>query len=912
MKRALLTKYAQVVIPTLLLIFIITISSRAQINNTIQSNSSLAEKIYLQLDSKVYTTGNTVWFKCIVTNAMDHNPTLLSGVVYIELITPDEKIIDKKIIKIENGIGHGSFQLNKNLNEGNFQIRAFTQWNKNFNTDQIFKEYIQVFASKATNLTPINNVKLYKNQNDAFHLEASINPMSIDSLHKNKLKVYIIIDNKKDSVLLKKGSDNTYKMDYTLAQKSRLATIQLKTDNKKMFSKTILLDVDFIDLQFFPESGVMLHGLPSKIGFKCLDANGKGKAVQGAIIDEKDTVIATFTANALGMGSFTLNNVDSTKTYYARIASQSEKNLLNLYPLPRVSPKGNILSITKQDEQILLTAMSDYIKNDSVYLQIFHRGMNLYLLKVNFENGIFNLSIPTENLPDGIVAFRMLNNQKQTVAERLYFNQKPENRLQIALTTDKNVYAKRELTKLDIKTTNFKGDPIKANLSVLVINDAQMGTMQNLRQNILSYFLLDSELKGEIENPGFYFKNDSCSHSNIDALMLTQGWRKYLYSMPLTKISIAPEQALTVSGQVKTVITNKPAKNVELNMITYGKSNSFYNEKTDSLGRFSFGLNDEFDNSINMLIQTSKKTGQKKDYNISIDKKESPVISFEQEKSIVKLDSVVSGFIAKNIERNKIDEKFRTNDESILLKEVIVKGKRMTPIHKQVMEDYGESNVIIDGKEIRSKEEKWSYGLYSVLLFNYPDKVRIERNREGRLYAKVLGSDMTLVVIDGIPVMWYEYEFIPSIDPSEVISFEIIKCAKNFDELYCKVAPPSSCNLPPHIPCGSVIAIYTYGKKGISGTQAPVGLTQTTIPVFSTPIEFYAPKYDNMNSGYWNKPDLRALIHWEPVLKTDSTGILHSTFYNADNVGKMKVVVEAISENGEIGYQEMEFKVAEK
>ena len=34
-----------------------------------------------------------------------------------------------------------------------------------------------------------------------------------------------------------------------------------------------------------------------------------------------------------------------------------------------------------------------------------------------------------------------------------------------------------------------------------------------------------------------------------------------------------------------------------------------------------------------------------------------------------------------------------------------------------------------------------------------------------------------------------------------------------------------------------------------------------------------------------------------------------STFYNADNVGEMLVVVEAISDTGEIGYQELIYEV---
>jgi hypothetical protein len=57
---------------------------------------------------------------------------------------------------------------------------------------------------------------------------------------------------------------------------------------------------------------------------------------------------------------------------------------------------------------------------------------------------------------------------------------------------------------------------------------------------------------------------------------------------------------------------------------------------------------------------------------------------------------------------------------------------------------------------------------------------------------------------------------------------------------------------------------------------------------------------------------LRALVDWEPRLKVDSLGKTSATFYNADNTGEMEVVVEAISDKGEIGYQEMVYCVKKR
>ena len=87
---------------------------------------------------------------------------------------------------------------------------------------------------------------------------------------------------------------------------------------------------------------------------------------------------------------------------------------------------------------------------------------------------------------------------------------------------------------------------------------------------------------------------------------------------------------------------------------------------------------------------------------------------------------------------------------------------------------------------------------------------------------------------------------------------------------------------------------------------------KAVVPVFSTPREFYTPKYENLSPSDWYKPDLRALIHWDPVVKADSSGSAICSFYNGDLTGDVKVVVEAISEDGKIGYQEIFYNVRKR
>ncbi len=685
------------------------------------------------------------------------------------------------------------------------------------------------------------------------------------------------------------------------------ATVQMQTTNKQKFSKTINLNENDIDLQFFPESGELVQGLQSKVGFKAINSKGKGQIVHGEIVDEQDSVVASFNSNLLGMGSFVLPRADSLKGYFARLNGSPDEKQILLYALPKVATIGNLLNVRKRDGEILCSAYSNYLDNDSIYLRISSRGINYYNLKVGLKNNAFTLKLGEDKIPAGIVSFKMMDELERPLAERLFFNDWRKDLINIDISSNKSTFEKRELSSLAFKTTDSKGNAVHANLSLLVINKKQKGEIQNTRQNILSYFLLDSDLKGEIENPGYYFSSDSIKCNDLDALMLTQGWRKYNYSKSINKINYLPERKLSVSGYVSSLFAKEKRKKVNLTMMTFGENKIVSSQLTDSLGRFKFNLDDEYGQRMNILLQTSKKHGKNKNFNIFLNKNKSLPVFFSQARTIDDVEEPIIKYVEKEKERKKIDDAFPLQAGNIQIEEVTVNAYELTPNRKKVMEKFGKPSEVIEGKEILEKEQKWSYGLYSVLLFNYGNKVEITPDSADYLVARVLNSEPTLLVIDGIPVKSYEYEFVPNIPTSTVRSFEIIEYADNFIDLYMDAYPFEDVITAPTV--GNVIAIYTYSGKGIYGVIEPIGIKQASVPVFSAPREFYCPKYETDLSKASYKPDLRALVYWNPELLTDSLGYASASFYNADNVGEMMVVVEAIAMDGQIGYKEFEYKV---
>ena len=89
-------------------------SAFAQANESKIPDNIVAEKVYLQLSSNVFGLGQTLWFKAIVTDARNHFPSKLSAVLYVELINADKEMVDRHLIKLRDGIGHGSLEFQKN------------------------------------------------------------------------------------------------------------------------------------------------------------------------------------------------------------------------------------------------------------------------------------------------------------------------------------------------------------------------------------------------------------------------------------------------------------------------------------------------------------------------------------------------------------------------------------------------------------------------------------------------------------------------------------------------------------------------------------------------------------------------------------------------------------------------------
>ena len=97
----------------------------------------------------------------------------------------------------------------------------------------------------------------------------------------------------------------------------------------------------------------------------------------------------------------------------------------------------------------------------------------------------------------------------------------------------------------------------------------------------------------------------------------------------------------------------------------------------------------------------------------------------------------------------------------------------------------------------------------------------------------------------------------------------------------------------------------------IFGISKAKGVLINEIQGFSESVEFYAPNYETLTNQDWVIPDNRSVIHWEPNITLNKEGKYFLEFYNDDHVGEVSVIVEAISQDGKIGYIEKTYTIKE-
>ncbi|MEM1123217.1 MAG: hypothetical protein AAGJ18_22440, partial [Bacteroidota bacterium] len=103
-----------------------------------------SEKIYIGHDKPTYTVGETLWCKVYLLNGITHQPLVDQPIVYVDWIDPNGVISTTYYLKIEDGTAKLDIPIELTAKAGNYTLRAYTLYQKNFDPAYIFQKEIVV------------------------------------------------------------------------------------------------------------------------------------------------------------------------------------------------------------------------------------------------------------------------------------------------------------------------------------------------------------------------------------------------------------------------------------------------------------------------------------------------------------------------------------------------------------------------------------------------------------------------------------------------------------------------------------------------------------------------------------------------------------------------------------------------
>lgn len=749
------------------------------------SEQNLQEKIYVHTDRELYLAGEILWFKLYNVNTASNKSIDFSKVAYVEIIDKNQKPVLQAKIAIDKGSGSGSLYLPVSLSSGNYQLRAYTSWMKNFSPDFYFEK----------------NIRL-------------VNALT--------------------------------KPEKQLAEKE---------DRK-------------FDIQFFPEGGNMVESLPAKLAFRSIDSQGRGVDFKGTLVDENNNSLLSFKPLKFGIGSFAFTP-ENGKTYRALIEIPGSKTIVK--ELPSVKT-GYVLQLENAGaEQIKVKIhANEGSSNQQLVLFVHTRQINKLNERINLSGGKAEFLVEKNKLSEGISHFTLFNASGKALAERLYFI-RPSSQLNLAIIADKSAYSTRKKVSLELISKDEKGLDTDASVSVYASS-----TLASNESDIFNYLWLKSDLKGNIESPGYYLKNkDAEADEALDNLMLTHGWRRFVWQNVIAGnkpvFGFIPEiDGHIIHGRIVDTRTQAPANNILAYLSLPGKKLHLYGARSNSSGLVNFHTRDIYGPSelvaqtdtqqdstykIEFLSPFSKEYSGSKSYELTL-KEELRNQLFSQSLSS-QVQNVYSSSKLRTFYPALIDSSaFYLKPDKTYLLDNFVRFNTM----EEVLREY-----VAEVPVTRQKDD------FSVWVTVRPHLVNIPK------------SVKPLIILDGVPIFDSGNKII-KYDPKKVRSLDVVAQkyflgALNFE---------------------GILNFTTY-KGNLPDFQLDSRATITDYEGLQLKREFYSPVYETAGQAESRLPDFRNVLYWSPDIKINSDGKKIISFYTSDQENNYTIMLQGINSMGKAG-----------
>ncbi len=485
-------------------------------------------RTYIQTDKPLYQPGETVWFRADLRTAK----TLVGGPpvgVQVQLISPRGAIIGTKRVLAQAGIARNDFALDANIDGGEYTLEL------SYGATKDTKKFIVNTYEAPRLMKTLEMLRKAYGEGDQVSAAVEIKRTTGEAFADKKVTAVVTIDDAEVSrlpVTTDKDGKATvsFKLPAKMARGDGLLTILAEDGGvTESIQKRIPIVMTTLQLAVYPEGGDLVQGVPGRVYFMAKTTIGKPADIEGNIVDDRGSIIGRLSSLHDGMGSFELRPA-ADRTYHVEITKPV--NITTKVTVPAARPDGCVLRSVPQkkgDDALRISAMCS--TNQKLQVEATLREVRLAGGSFQAEAGKpMLLVLPIARSSQGAVRVTLFSDTDTPLAERLVYHGAGAN-LKVTLTADKKSYAPRDQVKLKVHTEDAKGNPVKANVALAVVDETVLSFADDKSAKILARMYLEPELGATaadpIEEPNFYFSDKPDAAAAMDALLATRGYRRF-------------------------------------------------------------------------------------------------------------------------------------------------------------------------------------------------------------------------------------------------------------------------------------------------------------------------------------------------------------------------------------------------
>ena len=859
-------------------------------------NGGVFEKLYLMTDKPYYSAGETIFFSGFLLHATFLTRFSSSEFIYVELISPEGRLVQREKIAAENRQFVGTLSLSPRLAAGRYTLRAYSRWMTNFDTGYFYVREVNVgnYIDDAVQIS----VSYEPDEKGVVTATARFIDQYSMPLASQQVRYRTVVGGRSRSATARTDDKGCIEIRFRPSDDpGDCFEFDIRANDRELsrFVQMPSFSDDF-DVAFCPEGGSLIGGKMQIVAFKAIRGNGRSVGVEGKVFDADGTFLTDFSSEHKGMGRFLLRP-EAGHSYYAECTSAS--GLTKRFELPAVEPSGATLRVLRRAGGHMFIVEVTPDLNIADFAAVVHsRGAVMSVI----EDLSHPSRIRNSDMFDGIAQISVVHKPtRRIVAERLFYVR--DNRMaRASVSSDKEGYAQRERVMLTLDVNDSEGRPAAGNFAMSV-TDANYVTMDGDAPNILSYLLLSSDLKGEVEDAGSYFADDSeAMLGKLDLVMLTNGWRRYsledVFNHEYPRIMYPVEDSQRIIGSVfglfgrarKPSIVVMEPKSKYVESFELNEANNFI---ISGLEAFS---------TTTYIVQALNKKGRDTTVRIKIESENYPVATPETRREFyreIPQDTIPQSFLSRAKERY-----FYEGGERIVdIEEIVVTARRRTTPFFSA----GNTGTMLNGDLSRfatvydalaTFKELDVIGTTVTTLPKYvdrstsvqsPSEFAVTQGGEGE---EDLGiqEDVGLLDDDMRTPELYVNGNISSIDALDSYDTRYIERLAFVDGRGAYMLGLSA-------PSGAIM--MEVSKEGLYTTTTSDAMARVVVRGCQKPEEFYKPKYTTEAERIDARRDMRSTIAWEPLIRTDSTGHAAVWFYTADLPGTYDVVLEGVTDEGE-------------